>query len=125
MLEQAELIGFVATTDADRARAFYVDVLGLEFVTDDNFAIVVRSGQNMIRIARVPSFTPAPHTILGWEVPDVTSAVRSLAAAGVATLRFSFLNQDDDGIWLSPNGSRVAWFNDPDGNVLSFSQHTV
>ncbi len=123
MLADNPIIGFITTTDADRARSFYVDTLKLQFVEDDQFAIVVRTRGSAIRIARTASFTPAQHTVLGWEVQDIATSVRELTEAGVAFLRYSFLQQDDHGIWNSPSGARVAWFNDPDGNVLSLSQH--
>lgn len=117
------LIGFVPITDAVRTRAFYADLLGLEFVEDDGFAIVFRSGPNMIRMVRMPAVTPAQFTILGWETAAMTDDVTRLTAAGISFLRFSFFQQDELGIWTSPNGNQVAWFHDPDGNVLSLSQH--
>ena len=123
MLRGCDLIGFVPTADADRARQFFVDVLGLEFVADDGFALVVRAASSTIRIVRMGSFTPLPNTILGWEVPELSATVERLTGAGVAFQRYPHLNQDALGIWTSPDGSQVAWFNDPDGNVLSLSRH--
>ena len=123
MLSQCSLVGFVPTTNADRARQFYVDVLKLEFVADDGFALVVKTDTSKIRIAKVEKFTPAPFTILGWEVTDIAATVNELTAAGVTFARFSFMEQDQLGIWTAPTGDKVAWFNDPDGNVLSVSQH--
>jgi catechol 2,3-dioxygenase-like lactoylglutathione lyase family enzyme len=123
MLSSYPLVGFVPTIDAQRARQFYVDVLKLEFVADDHFALIVKANQSTIRIARLEKFTPAAYTILGWEVSDITTTVGELVRAGVSFLRFSPLPQDDLGIWTTPSGSRVAWFHDPDGNILSVSQH--
>jgi catechol 2,3-dioxygenase-like lactoylglutathione lyase family enzyme len=124
MLPQAELMGFIPTIDADRARKFYVDTLGLTFVSDDKFAVVIRTGKTDIRISRMEAFNPAPYTILGWKVPDISAAVQQLTATGVAFERYPFLEQDADGIWSAPEGAaKVAWFKDPDGNVLSLSEH--
>ena len=115
--------------DAERARAFYTSVLGLDFVQDDGFALVLRSkadgdsGGNMIRLVRTEEVSPAPFTKLGWESADMKTDVRRLAASGVTFTRYSFLQQDELGIWTAPNGNKVAWFSDPDGNVLSLSQH--
>ena len=122
------LIGFVPITDAARAKAFYGDVLGLEFVEDDGFALVFqsgdgRSGSNMVRLARIPQVTPAQFTILGWETTQINAQVEALSAKGVSFQRYGFLEQDALGIWSAPTGSKVAWFTDPDGNVLSLSQH--
>ena len=124
MLAQAELIGFIPTVDAARARRFYVETLGLTFISDDPFAITVRSGTTDIRISRVEAFNPSPHTLLGWKVNDIEAAVEQFVAAGIAFERYPFLEQDAYGIWSAPDGvAKVAWFKDPDGNVLSISQH--
>lgn len=126
MLATSPIIGFIPTQDADRARAFYVDTLGLEFVADDGFAIVLRSGSNMIRIARAGEFTPAQYTILGWEVADIAAEVKALVAKQVLFLRYPFLPSDqvdELGIWTTPTSDKVGWFQDPDGNTLSISQH--
>jgi catechol 2,3-dioxygenase-like lactoylglutathione lyase family enzyme len=126
MLSTSPIIGFVPTHDGERARAFYVETLGLTFVADDGFALVFRSGSNMIRIARTGEFTPAPYTILGWEVADIVAEVSVLVEKGVVFARYPFLppdQVDELGIWSSPTGDKVAWFQDPDGNTLSLSQH--
>jgi catechol 2,3-dioxygenase-like lactoylglutathione lyase family enzyme len=120
----AKLIGFIPTRDAARARAFYESTLGLRFVEDDTFALVMDSNGTMIRIARVPDYTPFPFTLLGWEVSDIDAAVADLAAKGVQFYRYSFLEQSPNGVWTAPgNAAKIAWFPDPDGNILSISQH--
>ncbi len=120
----AKLIGFIPTRDAARARAFYESTLGLRFVEDDTFALVMDSNGTMIRIARVPDYTPFAFTLLGWEVSDIDSAVAELTSKGVQFNRYSFLEQSPNGVWTAPgNAAKVAWFPDPDGNILSISQH--
>ena len=124
MLATSKLVAFIPTKDAARARIFYEDTLGLRFVQDDNFALVMESNGTTIRIARVGDFTPYPFTVLGWEVSDIDSAVADLAAKGVQFNRYSFLEQAENGVWTAPgNAAKVAWFPDPDGNTLSLSQH--
>lgn len=120
MLGDHPTTSFVATTDLDRAQAFYGETLGLEVVANDGFALICRSAGRLIRIVSVQEFTPQPFTVLGWEVPDLRQAVIDLDANGVEFLRFQ-PDQDDIGIWTAPNGHQVAWFSDPDGNVLSLS----
>ena len=115
-------VAFVASADLERSRTFYVDVLGLEPVSMDEFALAVRAGPVPIRVTHVPDHAPVAFTVLGWEVDDLAGEVAALAARGVATTRYPWFEQDDDGIWTAPSGDRVAWFADPDGNVLSFSQ---
>jgi catechol 2,3-dioxygenase-like lactoylglutathione lyase family enzyme len=122
MLNASRLVCFVATADADRARAFYRDALGLALIEDGGYALVFDANGTQLRVQRVAAVAPHPYTALGWEVDDVTAAVRALAARGVAVARFPGLPLDADGIWDTPDGSRVAWFHDPDGNTLSISQ---
>jgi catechol 2,3-dioxygenase-like lactoylglutathione lyase family enzyme len=116
-------MGFIPTRDFDRARGFYVDLLGLTLVHEDEFALEVKANGTHIRITKVGDFTPHPFTSLGWRVPEIASVVKALLAKGVTFERFSFLEQDADGIWAAPGGAKVAWFRDPEGNVLSLSQH--
>ena len=122
MLGNSPVIAFVATTNPDAARAFYDGVLGLTFVADEPFALVFDANGIMLRVFKVKTHTPAPHTVLGWTVPHIDAMADALAARGVAFERFSGMEQDARGIWTSPSGARVAWFKDPDGNVLSLTQ---
>jgi catechol 2,3-dioxygenase-like lactoylglutathione lyase family enzyme len=124
MLGSINIVAFVPTRDAEKARAFYEGVLGLRFVKDDGFALVLDANGIMVRVARVPPpFTPAQFTILGWQVSDIEKVVEGLQGKGVRFERFGFLEQDKLGIWTTPTGEKVAWFKDPDGNILSVSQH--
>jgi catechol 2,3-dioxygenase-like lactoylglutathione lyase family enzyme len=119
------MIGFIPTRNGDAARDFYETKVGLQFISEDQFAVVFQSGANMIRISRTGSFTPAPFTILGWESLDIERDVREMSARGVIFERYDYMGvQDELGIWTAPNGAKVAWFKDPDGNTLSISQHT-
>jgi catechol 2,3-dioxygenase-like lactoylglutathione lyase family enzyme len=124
MLSSINIVAFVPTRDAERARAFYEGILGLRFVKDDGFAMVLDANGIMIRVAKVgKDFTPAQFTILGWQVSEIENVVRHLHKKGVQFEIFGFLKQDDLGIWTAPTGDKVAWFKDPDGNVLSVSEH--
>jgi catechol 2,3-dioxygenase-like lactoylglutathione lyase family enzyme len=120
-LADARLVAFVPTTDFARARAFYVDVLGLREIAQDDFALTLAAGGTHIRITRVEQLTPVPFTVLGWEVTDVAREAERLTARGVVFERFPWFTQDDRGVWTTPDGGQVAWFKDPDGNTLSLS----
>jgi len=123
MLDSGKMVGFLLTTDYEKARAFYEAKLGFEFVSLDQFALVMKVGGHHIRISRVPNFTPAVGTVLGWEVNDIEAVVGWLQDRGVAPEKYPFVQDRERGIWTAPGGDRVAWFKDPDGNVLSVSQH--
>lgn len=119
------VVTFLISTNADATLGFYRDTLGLNFIRDDGFALVFDLGGVMLRISRVPEFTPAQHTVLGWESENIAATVDELAAKGVAFNRYPNMGQDERGICTFPNGDQVAWFKDPDGNVLSISQHAA
>jgi catechol 2,3-dioxygenase-like lactoylglutathione lyase family enzyme len=123
MLDSAKLVGFVPTTDYEKARAFYEGKLGFKFVSLDQFALVMKVGAHKIRISKVPNFKPLQGTILGWEVENIEAAAKWLGDRGVATEKFPFVQDRELGIWTTPNGDKVAWFKDPDGNILGVSQH--
>jgi predicted enzyme related to lactoylglutathione lyase len=124
MLSNNKIVAMVPITDGDRACTFYIDKLGLTFVQDDGFALVVQAHGNMLRLTKMREVQPQPFTVLGWEVPDIKDTVQKLQARGITFERFhDFMKQDDLGIWTAPDGDQVAWFKDPDGNVLSVSQH--
>lgn len=122
MLGSSDVIAFVATPQPERALEFYRDTLGLTFVADDGFALTFDANGTPLRIAKVARMTPAPATVLGWRVKDIAAAVAGLAGRGVRFERYDGLDQNASGVWRSPGGGKVAWFRDPDGNVLSLTE---
>jgi catechol 2,3-dioxygenase-like lactoylglutathione lyase family enzyme len=123
MLGSTKIIAFVPTKSFERARAFYEGLLGLHFIKNDGFALVLEANGIMVRISEAPQFTPAQFTILGWEVTDIQNVVVEMQKKGIHFERYGFIEQDELGIWTAPTGDKVTWFKDPDGNVLSVSQH--
>lgn len=123
MLGSHKIIAFIQITDVDKARAFYEGVLGLRFVKDDGFAAVFDANGIMVRAAKMKEFIPLQSTVLGWEVADIGAMVQELQKKGLHFEVFGFFKQDELGIWTAPTGDKVAWFKDPDGNILSVSQH--
>ena len=123
MLESTPIIAFAATKDAEKATEFYRDVLGLKLIADEAYALVFDAGGTMLRIQKVAEVTALAYTSLGWQVPDIAASVKELDEAGVRFERFPGIDQDDAGIMTFPDGAKVAWFRDPDGNLLSLTQH--
>jgi catechol 2,3-dioxygenase-like lactoylglutathione lyase family enzyme len=125
MLSNNKIVALVPITDGDKARSFYVDQLGLKFLSDDGFAIVLDANGNMVRLTKMKEVKPQPFTVLGWETADIAADIRQLQDKGVIFERFpDHMKQDELGIWAAPDGTKVAWFKDPDGNILSLSQHS-
>jgi catechol 2,3-dioxygenase-like lactoylglutathione lyase family enzyme len=123
MLSSCNLVGFLVTKDYDKARAFFEAKLGFQFISLDQYALAMQAGAHMIRITRIPNFTPARNTVLGWEVQDIEAVVSWLKQRAVVFEKYPFIQDPEIGIWTAPSGDKVAWFKDPDGNVLSVSQH--
>ena len=119
MLSKEKIVAFVPTLDPTKARTFYEAVLGLQLVSQDGFAMVFEANGTMLRVTTVQKFQPQPFTILGWAVADLDESVTRLTERGVKFENYGFPGQDEQGIWKAPNGARIAWFKDPDGNVLS------
>src|SRR4029077_17388099 len=114
---------FIPTTDYDKARAFYEGRLEFQFVSLDQFTLVMPIGGRKYRLSKLPNFKPLQGTILGWEVDNIQSVAAWLRDRGVPPEKFPFAQDQDLGIWTAPNGDQVAWFKDPDGNILGIRQH--
>lgn len=124
MLATSSIVAFVGVRDAGRAKAFYHDTLGLKLLHEQlPFALVFDCHGTMLRVTPVREVAAAPYTVLGWQVADIEATVKGLQAAGVRFQRYEQIQQDDLGIWTAPGGARVAWFQDPDGNLLSVTQY--
>ena len=122
MLNKSKLICFAATTRPAEAKAFYADTLGLSLVDDGPFAIVFDANGTMLRVQKVRGLPPRAFTALGWEVGDIRSTIERMRKKGVCFERYEGLPQDDWCVWTTPDGSKVAWFKDPDGNILSLTE---
>ena len=122
MLGSHKLMAFVGVRDAARAKAFYKDTLGLTLIAEDGFALAFEVRGVRLRVTLVKEVQPHPYTALGWDVPDIIESARALEAAGVKLNRYEGLGQDELGIWTAPGGAKIAWFQDPDANILSIAQ---
>jgi hypothetical protein len=95
----------------------------------DNFTSILTRAEQVdreavatLRLSKVETIVPAPYTVLGWQVADIRAEHGLLTARGVTFERYAGLLQDSSGICTFPGGAQVAWFKDPDGNVLSLTQ---
>ena len=122
MLGDAGLVAFVASRDLEVAGRFYGEVLGFRLLEASTFSDAYDANGTQLRVTLVDRVLQAPYTVLGWRVLDIVATIRALREAGVAFKRYEGMAQDEDGVWIAPGGSRVAWFADPDGNVLSLQQ---
>ena len=122
MLANQKLKAFVPTLDIKKARHFYKDVLGLILLSEDDYALEFDVNGTPLRVTAVRELQPHPFTVLGWKVVDILSVIKTLVDKGIVFERYDFLQQDLAGIWEAPGGTKVAWFKDPDGNILSLDE---
>ena len=105
------------------AKDFYVGVLGLKLVEASMFSLLFEDGGHNLRVQIVDDLGPPAYTAHGWRVDDIEAEVTDLASKAVKFLRFDDLTQDRYGIWTSPSGAKIVWFNDPSGNILSLTEN--
>ena len=122
MLQDSDVIAFAASADLRRARVFYEQVLGLRVTEESDFACVFDANGTMLRVTAVAGLANPGYTVLGWRVSGIAHTERYLSDRGVVFLRYEGMDHDETGIWTTPSGDQVAWFADPDGNVLSLTQ---
>lgn len=120
----AQMSSFVCVTDRGRAKAFYSETLGLTLKEETPFALVYEQAGRLLRISNGPDFKPQAFTVVGWVVDDIRAVAAGLIAKGIVFNRYDGMQQDEMGLWQPPGHptTYVAWFNDPDGNVLSLNQ---
>lgn len=122
MLGKCRLTAFLATSNPRRARSFYGTTLGLRLVEENKFALEFDLSGMPLRIQKVEAVHPHPFTALGWQVRGIRRMITGLTRRGVVFERYAFMEQDAWGVWLAQGGTKVAWFKDPDGNLLSLSE---
>ena len=122
MLGSATITALVGTMKPEAAKAFYADTLGLKFISDDTYAMIFEGKNTRVRVSKVPAMAPAQYAVLAFTVDDIEKAVDDLTGKGVVFARFGFFVQDARGVWSAPDGTKVAWFHDPDLNLLSVVQ---
>lgn len=122
MLADKDLKAFVPTTKPHEAKSFYKNILGLKLLSEDNYALEFEANGTLLRVTIVQDLKPQVFTVLGWNVADIVPVINALNKKGIVCEKYAFLEQDALGVWTSPGGSKVAWFKDPDGNILSLTE---
>ncbi len=124
ILASCRPVSFICTADRAKSKPFYAGALGLPMLSEDDFAVTLGlEGGASLRLTDLPGHAASHHTVLGWDVADIRQAVAELRGKGVDFKIYEGFGQDADGIWTAPGGgAQVAWFADPDGNVLSLTQ---
>jgi catechol 2,3-dioxygenase-like lactoylglutathione lyase family enzyme len=120
MLGNTEAVANIAVKNLDVARNFYQDTLGLKQVHNEGGELVVfKSGNSAINVYRSSFAGTNKATAVTWTVPDVDDAVRALKSKGVSFEHYDMPGMTREGDIHVAASRRVAWFKDPDGNILN------
>jgi catechol 2,3-dioxygenase-like lactoylglutathione lyase family enzyme len=122
-LQAGSPVAFLYVKDRERALNFYRGKLGFQLRSSDTFGDFIELGTGLARMTVMADYSATPHPVLGWNVADIGTAASALRDRGIVFTIHEGMGQDALGIWTSPDGrSKVAFFSDPDGNVLTLSQ---
>ena len=120
MLGDSQAVATIPVADCARAKAFYKDKLGLKLNEERPGSATYKSGDAIIFVYETDKAGTNKATAATWPVADVDAVVKELKSRGVAFERY------DDLPGLAMQGDihvggemKVAWFKDPDGNILS------
>ena len=122
VLDTTKAYSSFATKDVERARKFYADKLGLDAESLYDGQLLELKLRNGVRVLVYPKddFEPATYTVLNFPVSDIDKAVEALTRSGISFDRYEGFDQDEKGIARSDgNGPDIAWFKDPDGNIIA------
>lgn len=122
MLETSQTVAFLPSQNLERSEQFYAGVLALPLESRSSIVYVFRCADSILRVTKVDGLRPQPFTVFGWLVADLRGTVTKLRQRGTDFLRYDGLDQDEQDVWTTPNDDLVAWFQDPDQNVLSLTE---
>ena len=122
MIQASHPVAFLPSEDLDRSERFFRETLEIPLASRSPYALAFQVQGALLRVTKVEGLRPQPFTVFGWQVLDIRSEIERLRDGGIVMLRYEGLVQDDAGIWTTDNGDMVAWFHDPDSNVLSLTQ---
>ena len=123
MLSEPKITAFIPTVKPVQSKQFYMNILGLKLVSEDEYGLEFESNSTLLRVSIVQEFNPQPFTVLGFKIKGIIAQVEKLTKKGVIFERYSYFKQDNLGIWTSPSKAKIAWFMDPDGNLLSLTEN--
>ena len=122
MIGSTMVVATVPVADVDRARVFYGQTLGLDFLRENPACARFRCGDSSeLSVFKRPALT-TEHTLAHFEVADIEAVVRELEDQGVEFIDYADGPIKTTGHIAQLGPARAAWFHDPDGNTLGRRQ---
>ena len=123
MLAHSEVHANVPAANVKRARAFYVDKLGLSPIAEDEQTIRFSTPSgSWFQVYETSSAGTGKHTIAQWDVDDLPAVVQKLSEVGVTFEHYDMPGVTWDGEIADVGGQRTAWFTDSEGNVMCLDE---
>jgi predicted enzyme related to lactoylglutathione lyase len=124
MLSNSEVHANVPASDLKRARAFYVDMLGLKPSAEDQYTVTFPTPSgSWFQIYETSFAGTGKHTIASWDVADLDGVVRELTERGLTFEHYDMPGLEWNGDIASiPGIGRMAWFSDSEGNIMSLDE---
>jgi len=120
MLGDTNAVANVAVRNLETAKKFYEDTIGLKPIDSEGDELIVfKSGNSTINVYRSQYAGTNKATAVTWMLDDVEGAVRMLKAKGVKFEHYDLPGMSRQGDMHICGGMKVAWFKDPDGNILN------
>ncbi|HVY05084.1 MAG TPA: VOC family protein [Burkholderiales bacterium] len=125
MFENTDAAANIAVSDLAAARKFYEGTLGLKKVDEEGDEVVVyKTGKSRVIVYRSQFAGTNKATNVTWSVGnDVEGVVDKLKSRGVAFEHYDLPDTRIKGDVHVGGRMKVAWFKDPDGNILCITNH--
>ncbi len=120
MLGTRKAVANLATRDLEKSRLFFTDTLGLSEVSREGDELITfASGDSNLNVYRSDYAGTNKATAVTWEVDDIDAEVAALKAKGVTFEHYDLEGLEVQGDVHVGEGMKIAWFKDPDGNILN------
>ena len=120
MLGDTNAVANLAVKNLETAKTFYEDTIGLKPIDGEGDELIVfKSGNTTINVYRSQYAGTNKATAVTWALDDLEGAVRMLKAKGVKFEHYDLPDTRREGDVHVSGDIKVAWFKDPDGNILS------
>lgn len=124
-LKDASIISFIYTGDLKKSLNFYCEKLGFEKKMEDATGVTLSISDVPIRIIFKEGFRASENSVVGFTVKQIEEKIIFLKNQGIQFEFYSlFPGQSDSGIWLTLDGTKVAWIKDPDGNIIALTENS-
>ncbi|HEX6462578.1 MAG TPA: VOC family protein [Candidatus Saccharimonadales bacterium] len=119
MLENSKFLATIAVNNIEKAKEFYEGKLELQRVAENPRGVTYETGGGNLFIYQSPSAGTSQASVATWELAEIDSLVAAMEAKGIVFEHYDMPDTSWEGSIATMGDVQVAWFKDPDGNLLS------